>query len=407
MKVLRLDMPDDDRFPPAEAYASEFHGEVVKPVSSRPFQFVAVGDLEYQDPEFLVDGLIETDTVGQIFGDPGCCKTFFAVDLSLCVASGVDFHGRTVKQGPVLFIAGEGHNGLVRRFTAWAIERNVSLKGLPMFKSARAAQFLDAASANAVADAADRLAQQHGAPRLIVVDTLARNFGPGDENSTQDMNNFVAAIDDLRERYPGCVVMIIHHSGHGDKRRGRGAMAMKGAVDFEYLVEKEGSHLTVTNVKMKDAPEPADLHFTLESIPLRGETTSAVLRLANEPIVTERRTPAQKLGLSTYQDAALEHAIWSSDGRSFRGVRVDQWRDAFYAKHTGDNHQAKKKAFQRVRSDLTASGVMTVQDDVYLVEDRDLQVAIFSAGKPTPADRGTEGTEGDNHENVPPPKGTP
>ena len=33
------------------------------------------------------------------------------------------------------------------------------------------------------------------APRMIVIDTLARNFGAGNENSTEDMNRFVASID--------------------------------------------------------------------------------------------------------------------------------------------------------------------------------------------------------------------
>lgn len=351
------------------------HGSAASSVKS--FEFVAVGDLEYREPEFVVDGLIETDGVGMIFGDPGCGKSFIAADLGLCVASGSKFHGRAVKQGPVLFIAGEGHNGLARRFAAWSKERGISLTHVPMFKSERAAQFLDGASARAVADAADQLANVHGAPRLIIIDTVARNFGAGDENSTQDMTNFIVAIDDLKERYPGSVVLLIHHSGHGDKGRARGAIALKGALDFEYRIEKDGSRLDVVNTKMKDAPPPDDLHFTLESVHLCGDATSAVLRQAAAPSRRDRRTPMQTLALATYIDAAHGNGLWTGEGGSFRGVHVDHWRDAFYAKHTGDSSAAKRKAFHRVRTELVNSGTMDVESDVYLVADQASLSTIF------------------------------
>lgn len=356
------------------------------------FRFVAVGDLEYRDPEFLIGDLIETDALGLIFGDPGCGKSFLAVDLGLCVATGAPFHGRDVMQGAVFLIAGEGHNGLTRRFAAWAKEQGRSLAGVPLFKSERAAQFLDGASAKAVADAVDALAKDHGPPRLIIVDTVARNFGAGDENSTQDMSNFIVAMDDLKARYPGSVLLLVHHSGHADKGRARGAMALKGALDFEFRVEKDGSRVQVTNTKMKDAEPPADLHFTLESIQLRGEAKSAVLRAGETPERTTKRTPAQKLALATYQDAARKHGVWDDAGAIFRGVHVEQWRGAFYSKHTGDSADAKKKAFQRARTDLVGVGDMKVEDDVYLVTDSAIQMTIFTTGKPQAGQAGHGGT---------------
>ena len=361
------DMPPDDRFPPMSCYAPL--GLVAK-----SFAFVAVGDLKYSPPEFLVDGLIETDTLGLIFGDPGCGKSFMAVDLALCVASGADFHGHPVKQGPVFYIAGEGHNGLVRRFHAWAVHRSLALAGVPMFKSERAAQFLDGASAQAVARSVADLADRHGPPALIVVDTLARNFGAGDENSTQEMGAFVAAMDDLRSNWPGSVILIVHHSGHAEKQRARGAMALKGALDFEYRLEKDGLALTLANTKMKDAEPPADLFFSLASVDLEGGARSAVLTAADAPERRAKMTPAQRLALSTYEAAAKVHGVW--EGSAFRGVHLDHWRDAFYAKHTGDTTDAKKKAFQRVRSDLAEAGRIEATDDTYLIKDPALQLSI-------------------------------
>ena len=46
-------------------------------------------------------------------------------------------------------------------------------------------------------------------PTMIWLDTLARTFGAGDENSQKDMNAFVAGVDRLRD--------FAHHVGssHG------------------------------------------------------------------------------------------------------------------------------------------------------------------------------------------------
>jgi hypothetical protein len=329
----------------------------------------------YRAPEYIIEELFETDTLGLMFGDPGCGKSFLAVDIALSVATGTRFHGRDTKQGSVFFIAGEGHNGLARRFAAWSQARKVSLSGVPLFKSERAAQFLDGASAIAVADAVAGLADQYGSPALIIIDTLARNFGAGDENNTQDMSNFIVAIDDLKARFPGCSVLIAHHSGHAAKERARGAMALKGALDTEYRVEKEGHEMKLVNTKMKDAEPPQDLFFRFQQVDLEGIAKSAVLEATEAPERKQKLTPTQRMAQETYVTAAVQSGIWE-DG-TFRGVHVDDWRDAFYSKSTGDTADAKKKAFQRVRRDLVDSDRMTATDDVYLIRDAAMQMTIM------------------------------
>ncbi|MGJ8588803.1 MAG: AAA family ATPase [Yoonia sp.] len=368
------------------------------------FEFVAVADLKYRNPDYIIDELIETETLGLMFGDPGCGKSFLAVDIALSVASGNPFHGRSVKQGSVFFIAGEGHNGLARRFAAWSKARGVSLAGVPLFKSERAAQFLDGSSAKAVADAVASLAESHGVPTLIIIDTLARNFGAGDENNTRDMSEFVVAVDDLKARFPGCAVLIVHHSGHAEKQRARGAMALKGALDLEYRVEKDGGSMKLVNTKMKDAEPPHDMFFDFRQVELDGIAKSAVLEAGEAPERTKRLTTSQRLAQDSYATAAVSDGVW--DDGAFLGVHVDDWRQAFYSKHTGDSTEAKKKAFQRVRSDMVSGELMTVQDDVYLTSDAGLQMSIMMqrdkrdiAGqieKCPDAEAGYSGTSGTN-----------
>ena len=340
------------------------------------FSFFPVGSLRYRAPEYVIEGLLETETLGLIFGDPGCGKSFLAVDIAASVASGTQFHGRATKQGSVFFIAGEGNNRLARRFAAWSKARSTSLADVPLFKSERAAQFLDVDSAGSVAEAVAGLAAQHGAPALIVIDTLARNFGSGDENNTRDMSEFVVAIDDLKARFPGCSVLIVHHSGHADKKRARGAMALKGALDAEYRVEKPDDELIrLVCTKMKDAEPPKDMAFKFVPVAL-GDAQSAVLEATDAPQRQKKLTPTHALAVSAYRTAADTKGQWS--GGAFMGVHLDDWRLAFYAKHTGDSADAKLKAFLRARTDLVEQCIFYVHNDLYLTHNPDEQLAILS-----------------------------
>lgn len=353
------------------------------------FEFVRAGDFKFRPPEWLIDEVMETDTMGLLFGDPGCCKSFVAIDACLAIATGTPFHGRSVKQSPVFLIAGEGHNGLSRRFAAWAKDRDVSIKDAPLFVSKRPAQFLDAESAKEVAEAVRQLAAKNGNPALIVIDTLARNFGPGDENSTSDMGAFIAAVDDLKAGFPSCAALIVHHSGHADKQRARGAMAMKGALDCEYRVEKTEGVVRVTNTKMKDAEPPKPMAFNLKSVDLGEGVASAVLMETEAKIQPKGMTPAQKIARDTYMAAAVTGGLWDDDG--FAGLHLDEWRAAFNAKHTADNAGAKRKAFQRVRVDLQGAGLLSVDDDVYRWNDEAVTGAIIRK-----RGSGTDGTRRDN-----------
>lgn len=342
--------------------------------AAQGFQFVAVGDLQYRAPEFLIDNLIEAETLGLLFGDPGCGKSFIAVDIGLSVATGTPFHGRPVRAGPVFLIAGEGHNGLARRFAAWSQDRAVPLAGARLFKSTRAAQFMDAANASIVAGAVEALADDHGMPALIIIDTLARNFGGGDENSTADMGEFIAAMDDLRARFSGCAVLIVHHSGHADKGRARGAMALKAALDCEYRAEKEGEAIRLINTKMKDAEPPRDLHFTLKSVDLSDGASSAVLEESDAPERSNSLTPTQQGAIAAYIEAAAEAGIY--DGALFVGLELEPWLAAFMSRHTGDNPESKKRTFRRARGELVNAGILACRDDVYSTENSAYLLAI-------------------------------
>jgi 5S rRNA maturation endonuclease (ribonuclease M5) len=69
------------------------------------------------------------------FGDSGHYKTFVELDRCLCIASGIDYHGHKVKQGPVFYIAGEGQQGIGRRIAAWHAIHGTKAADVPFFIS--------------------------------------------------------------------------------------------------------------------------------------------------------------------------------------------------------------------------------------------------------------------------------
>jgi len=202
-----------------------------------------------------------------------------------------------------------------------------------------------------VTDSVAALAVAHGNPALIIIDTLARNFGAGDENNTKEMSELIVAIDDLKARFPGCSVMIVHHSGHADKQRACGAMALKGALDCEFRIEKEGREMRLINTKMKDAEAPEDAHFTLETVWLGegdepqksdidrifgdglGQMRSAVLRAIGATEWQTRLKPAQKLGIESYTAAAVGDGVWDADKGFMGGPRQGLAQCLLYETH--------------------------------------------------------------------------
>jgi hypothetical protein len=336
-----------------------------------PFVLVRASNMKFAEPEYAIAGLVEVEILGMIFGKPGSGKSFIALDMACCVAAGVPYHGRDVLQGAVVYIAGEGHNGLKRRQMAWEKYYGVRLDSAPLYFSQRSTNLTDGTAADDVIAAIEGVAQIEGVPpRLVIVDTVARNFGGGDENSTKDMTAFVAGVDGIKHRFPGCSVLLVHHTGHGDGDRARGSSVLLGALDAEYRAEMEDKVFTLTCTKMKESAEPAPLAFEAHTIEIgRTAKGEAVTSLAFEEIAAPAKrtgrghmSPANRLALDTFLSAKREAGVGDDLAA---GVHVDEWRKAFYAASTADNADAKKVSFQRARKALVEAGHLAVTDQVY------------------------------------------
>lgn len=230
--------------------------------------------------DWLIEGLMEVGNLGLIFGQAASCKSLIVQDACFCISAGIDFHGKRVKQGNVVYIAGEGFAGLSKRFKA--LEKSYGISTNNLFLSEQPAAFMDAGSAFDVSESIKNI----GGASLIVIDTLHRNMGAGDENSSKDFAQFLSNIDQFLKP-TGATILIIHHNGHDAKERSRGSSAIRAAMDIEYMVTKDGDIVTMSNTKMKDFEPPVPVSFKLKQVEIgrdsEGESvTSVVLQSTTE-----------------------------------------------------------------------------------------------------------------------------
>jgi hypothetical protein len=366
------------------------------PPQYKGFEFVQAHNL-LSKPEavpWLIDGMIERGSLATLFGASGSGKSFMAIDWSCCIATGSEWNGKETEQGAVFYIAGEGHAGIRRRLKAWETHTGTSLRDAPLFVSTCPAALMDKSSALSVADAVDLLVSEHGSPNLIVIDTLARNLGNGEENSNADIGLFINNIDvSLRTRFDA-TVLIVHHTGWAEKERARGASAMRAAMDSEYRLDLSDDVRTLVCTKAKESEAADSMSFTLKQVVLDGWDdsdgelmTSAVLISSITPPKRSGRvlTRASRIALDALAHALGEkgeaptEALKAALGvlTPSRVVHEDVWRQRAYDEGISDGTPgAKKKAFSRSRKYLLDTKKVSTWQDMYWAGSREPASAI-------------------------------
>ena len=271
-------------------------------------------------PNWVVKDICEEDSVVAIFGQAKSGKSFVTVDLACNIALGRDWHGHETEQGSVVYLAGEGIRAISRRFLAWQQLNYTSVADAPLLISTRGARLLDDKDHQLLKDTIDRTQDETGKVKMIVVDTLQRNFGQGNESSTEDMSAFIERIDDLRDTYSSCIA-IVHHSGHATNSRARGSSVIQASVDWEYRVARTnlGSDMFVefTQTLVKDGKPmmPKNFKFIEQKLPFH-DMTSGALQLVDvgdmpkKPKVSEKGQAIID-AIKTVQDKGDEPAtVW-------------------------------------------------------------------------------------------------
>jgi hypothetical protein len=319
-----------------------------------------------EPPRWIIHNFINEGAFVQIFGEPEAGKSFVAIDWGLCIASGRDWAGhRIFSPGPVIYIAGEGTKDFNKRIKAWVKENGgASGKDLPFYRFNHATALLDEEKLIEAGKLIEAVTTKHGKVSAVVIDTLNRNFGGGDENSTKDMTAAVSAIDKIIRKF-GCAVIVVHHTGHGDKTRSRGSGVLHAANDFDYKVERRGQYATVSCTKAKDFERPMEVSFRMEKVPVgrdadTGEDIDSLVFRKVDGVEVELAEMEEAHAEKSVSDTAIR--ILVSLLHDSDAVSEDEWRDKLFAEWSREEPDAKKgallKRFQRVKKDsrLIAQG---------------------------------------------------
>ena len=340
------------------SYSRSLSSDESKPSKQRRIELTRADRIEMRPPDWLLRGMLERDTFALIFGDPGTGKSFLAIDWAARIATGTPWRDQAVKAGPVVYLAGEGRQGFGRRTRAWEQHHGVSLAEAPLYVGPAVA-IADPTELVDLIDAID----EGEAPALIVLDTLARCFGGGDENSTQDMSKFVSACDALRRRY-GCTILVVHHTGHADKNRARGAIALKAALDAEYRLSGNDAGLKLSATKMKDAETPKPLSLELVSVELPrvvddfgNPVTSAAVEVVDaDTSALESEANAVQIKRGHWQRLGLEIAQRLIADGDDGAATVKDWHEACDAEGMRQSTRYDVLAKLRERGVVTIDG---------------------------------------------------
>jgi hypothetical protein len=156
-------------------------------------------------PQWLIARHIPENSLIALFGRFSTCKSFLAMAWGLSIAAGKPWLGRRVQPGDVFYVSAEGTAGIVKRATAFCKENG--LKELPeKFHAITCSVAMnDPTILDYLAIGIRQTLKDGQKPKLIVIDTLNRCFGGGDENSTKEMSAFVAGCDAMREEFAASV----------------------------------------------------------------------------------------------------------------------------------------------------------------------------------------------------------
>ena len=236
--------------------------------------------------KMLVEGFLPLDAIGIVRGRGGVGKTFIVLDLVMSILDetcdrwalserdGMDLDEDTTPEGtigghgPVMFLAGEGFEGLKSRIKAWLKHRQYGTTpdAAPKWLTGLTAR-AEVPNMFTGGEAFDALLEEvsERQPRVVVVDTLQKAAAGSDQNSSSDMAQVYARLGQLKRAANGATIIVIAHTTKDDSST-RGASSIEDDADFVLHVgadEDTGDH-AVEVAKMRDGDQGEPLPFFLK-----------------------------------------------------------------------------------------------------------------------------------------------
>jgi hypothetical protein len=271
---------------------------------------------ELPAPKPLITGVLPRETYGVLRGRDQSFKSFVAIDWAACIATGKAWQGHAVEQGRVLYIAGEGANGISTRLDAWEFgwSRPIDRK---MFTTRKLALNMYEPGPP-FAHLLDHI--EAGGYTLVVVDTLRRVSGAADGNGSE-MGRVIDNLDLIKQATTNGSVLVISHTDKQDNDS-RGYSGIEDDADVVWHAKRDEMFLKLDLTKLKDGPDGRSLHLealpTMNSLVLSGitglpspNTTESQLKILNtlREMAIDGMAPTPLLKASGLADSTFYRAI--------------------------------------------------------------------------------------------------
>jgi len=246
---------------------------------------------------WLVDNWIPHDSLGMIYGPPGCGKSFMSLALALEVARGGEFLGTKFDgPAPVLYVAAERGRVLGDRQRAWRQFNNCAIpETFHELEDDPQIRGLDhlAALLTIIAEVQ---------PLLVIIDTLAMTTAGIAENDGTEWGVIGEHLQQIVKATTGGTVIAIHHTGKDSSKGPRGHTVMDGRIDYTIEVSKADTgaepQIKAQIRKLNHGAHPEAEYFRLQPVdlpPADGELfdkSAAVLMPSTYRAVAETREAA-------------------------------------------------------------------------------------------------------------------
>lgn len=216
--------------------------------------------------DWLVQDFMFCGDAGLTFGASGSGKSFLTVDMGLSIARGVPFLGKTTRQGPVIYQAGEGGKGLIKRLRAYRQENHV-IGDVPfVLLPTRADLFSHDGQQDAFIAECKALKAHLGGLAMVIIDTLSTATPGANENTSEDMGRVLSFSAQLQQETGAAIMWVHHKNAAGERERGHSSLRSNVDTALEVTRDPETNARTVRLVKVKDGEDGEKLGFELQSV---------------------------------------------------------------------------------------------------------------------------------------------
>lgn len=313
--------------------------------------------------QWRVDQIIPMTGIGVIYGASGEGKSFYAIDLGMSIARGINWFGKITTISPVVYLSLEAEHGFKVRIAGYC--NHAKIETPENFHAVFDPFRLD--NTNTVEELI-RICPRNS---VIFIDTISRALPTADENSSKDMG---IAIDNAIKisKSLNSLVIFIGHTGKDSSRGWRGWSGLNAAVDFSIEVSEDDTNTKQFRVtKLKDGQDGFRHTFSLKPINFQINSSDQISTtcVIDPGIEIKKKSEDNVIMTTLYSTIAANKESFTND--NMISIEKSKWKSSFIQMHGGENYATAEKRFYRAyksikdhfEEDTPRKGLITIKSN--------------------------------------------